>query len=501
MHPGPNRDDKALLREIAHRAMLDHDLAPDFPAGAIAELDHLAARPPAGPRDMRDLQWCSIDNDDSMDLDQLTVADSAGGGATRIFVAIADVDALVKKDSQIDRHARQNTTSVYTPAEIFPMLPERLSTDLTSLAFGEDRHAIVVDMVVAEDGSVSASDVYPALVRSRAKLAYNSVAAWLDGKAQAPDAVAAVPGLDNQLRIQDRVAAAMDLLRHEHGALDLESLEARAVFEDHSVSGLQLDGKNRAKKIIENFMIAANSATARYLADRRLPSLRRVVRTPARWERIVDLAAGLGVKLPAEPSGVALQQFLVQQKTRDPQTFPDLSLSVIKLLGPGEYTVERPGESTEGHFGLATRDYSHSAAPNRRFPDLVTQRLLKSAFGLTRVPEPGGREGVTPSRVVYGEDELALLAAHCTDMEDEANKVERLVRKAAAALLLQSRIGDEFDGIVTGASPKGTWARIFDPPVEGRVERGFQGLDVGDRVRLRLLSTDAERGFIDFATI
>ena len=478
-------DHHALLRDIARRAMIDHHLAPDFPPAALQQVEHLTPAVPAGPRDLRDLLWCSIDNDDSMDLDQLSVSAPGGNGATRILVAVADVDKLVAKDCAIDQHARQNTTSVYTAAQIYPMLPERLSTDLTSLAFDQDRGALVVQVDVAPDGTVSDSDVYAAVVRNRAKLAYNGVADWLDSRGPMPAAVAAVPGMDEQLRIQDRVAALMNGWRHAHGALDLETIEARAVFEDHAVRELQVERRNRAKAIIENFMIAANGVTARYLADRRLPSLRRVVRTPARWDRIVDLARQHGDALPAEPDGLALQQFLTRQKARDPVRFPDLSLAVIKLLGPGEYVVERPGETAEGHFGLAVRDYTHSTAPNRRFPDLVTQRLLKAA--------------ALAAPVAYGDDELEVLAQHCTEMEDEANKVERLVRKAAAALLLESRIGDEFDSIVTGASPKGTWVRLFDPPVEGRLERGFEGLDVGDKVRVRLVSTDAERGFIDFA--
>ncbi len=469
--------------------MVGHGLAPEFSPTALDELRHLAPAPSQPTRDLRDRLWCSIDNDDSMDLDQLTVSADERGGAVRILVAIADVDSLVRKDSALDGHARQNTTSVYTPAEIFPMLPERLSTDLTSLAFDEDRAAIVVDILVTPDGNVGAADcdVYPAFVHNHAKLAYNGIAAWLDGTAPMPEGVSRVPGMDAQLRVQDRVAAALNEWRHAHGALDLETIETRAVFEDHSVRGLEVERKNRAKGIIENFMIAANGVGARYLRSRWLPSLRRVVRSPARWDRIVDLAAQKGDTLPAQPDGTALQQFLARWRARDPVRFPDLSLSVIKLLGPGEYVVEKPGEQGEGHFGLAVRDYTHSTAPNRRFPDLVTQRLLKSALLGSPIP--------------YGDDELELLATHCTEMEDQANKVERQVRKSAAALLLESRIGEVFEGVVTGASPKGTWVRVFDPPVEGRVERGFEGLDVGDHTRVRLISTDAERGFIDFARV
>ena len=464
--------------------MVEHRLAPDFSPRALDELARLRPVPAPALRDLRDLPWCSIDNDDSMDLDQLTVWAGTDAGVARILVAIADVDALVAKDSAIDTHARQNTTSVYTAAQIFPMLPERLSTDLTSLALAQDRAAVVVDLAVAADGTLAGSDVYAALVRNHAKLAYNSVADWLDGHGPVPTGLTGVPGLDEQLRVQDRVAAALNAWRHAHGALDFDSLEARPVFEDGSVRALQVERRNRAKAIIENFMVAANGVTARFLAGRSLPSLRRIVRTPARWNRIAEVAAAQGETLPSEPDGAALHAFLARARVRDPVRFPDLSLTIIKLLGPGEYVVERPGEHGAGHFGLAVKDYSHSTAPNRRFPDLVTQRLIKA----TLLSGP----------VAYGDDELEVLAEHCTDMEDEANKVERIVRKAAAALLLESRVGETFDGIVTGASPKGTWVRLFNPPVEGRVVRGYDGLDVGDRVRVRLLETNAQRGFIDF---
>ncbi len=477
-------DHRTLLREIARRAMIEHRLAPDFPSNALQELARLAPAAPADVRDLRDLPWCSIDNDDSMDLDQLTVSVGDGAG-TRILVAVADVDRLVPKDCAIDHHARQNTTSVYTAAEIFPMLPERLSTDLTSLAFAQDRAAIVIDMTVLADGTVNASDVYLAAVRNRAKLAYNSVASWLDGEGPAPPAMSGVPGLDEQLRVQDRVASAMNQWRHAQGALELETIETRPVFDGHAVQSLQVERKNRAKAIIENFMIAANGVTANFLADRRVPSLRRIVRTPARWDRIVDLAARHGETLPPQPDGRALQGFLTRQKERDPLRFADLSLAVIKLLGPGEYVVERPGESSEGHFGLAVRDYSHSTAPNRRFPDLVTQRLIKAALAGRPVP--------------YTEDELAALARHATLQAENASRVERQVRKSAAALLLSGRTGERFDAIVTGASAKGTWVRTLAPAAEGKVVRGAEGLDVGDRVRVELVATDVERGFVDFA--
>ena len=475
------------LRGIAHRAMTQRGLLPDFSPAVLAETEAIGkAATDTGPsiRDLRDLLWCSIDNDDSRDLDQLSVTAPRPDGTVKVLVAVADVDALVKVGSAIDEHAWANTTSVYTAAEIFPMLPEQLSTDLTSLGQDQSRLAIIIEMVVAADGTVAASDVYRAVVLNRAKLAYNSVAAWLDGTGPAPPRLATVPGLDEQLRIQDRVAQAMNTLRHQRGALSLETLETRAVFDGDLIADLQPDEKNRAKELIEDFMIAANGVTAKYLEAKRLPSVRRVLRAPERWGRLVDLAAGLGGYLPPEPNARALEEFLVQRRRQDPARFPDLSLSVVKLLGSGEYIVEPPGGSTDGHFGLATRDYSHSTAPNRRFPDLVTGRLLKAAMAGRPAP--------------YANDDLEGLARHCTEQEDNAAKVERQVQKSAAALLLASRIGEQFDAIVTGASEKGTWVRILQPHVEGKVVRGSQRLDVGDHVRVELVDIDVERGFIDF---
>ena len=376
---------------------------------------------------------------------------------------------------------------MYTVAETFPMLPERLSTDLTSLSHDSDRLAIVIEMVLAGDGSLQSSDVYGATVRNRARLAYNSVAAWLEGNGPMPQGIGAVSGLDENLRLQDRVAQKLKALRHKHGALDLETIEARPVFDGDELRDLEADRKNRAKDIIEDFMIAANGVTARYLASKEFPSLRRVVRAPKRWDRIVELAAERGSTLPKEPDARALEQFLAAAKTADPLRFPDLSLSVIKLMGAGEYAVERPGDTVVGHFGLAVKDYAHSTAPNRRYPDLVTQRLLKASVAGRSWP--------------YEIDELTALAKHCTEAEDAANKVERQVTKSAAAILLETRIGEQFDAIVTGASDKGTWVRLLHPPVEGRLERGFEGLDVGRRVRVQLVRTDVERGFIDFKRV
>jgi len=490
-------DHRELLRQIARQAMVDYGLWPDFSREAVGEAerarpadgaalgDNAAGPSPSPARDLRGLLWCSIDNDDSMDLDQLSVSEPEANEAVRILIAIADVDALVRSGSAVDAHARQNTTSVYTPAEIFPMLPERLSTDLTSLAFGEERHAVVADLVIDSQGSTTEATVYRALVVNRAKLAYNSVAAWLDEQGPMPQALAAVPGMAEQVRAQDEVAQRLRRSRLERGALDFQTIEARPVFEGNAIRDLSEERDNRARNLIEDFMIAANSATVKFLEAKGYPSIRRVVRSPERWDRLEALAAQYGVRLPTEPDSRALAGFLAARRAADPVRFPDLSLAVIKLLGAGEYVVDRPHQDGEGHFGLAVKDYTHSTAPNRRFPDLVTQRLLKAALAGSPVPYPA--------------DELDRIAAHCTEMEDEAHKVERLTKKAAAALMLESQIGTVFDGIVTGASPKGTWVRVFRPPFEGKVERGFEGMDVGDHVRVRLIHTDARRGFIDFA--
>jgi exoribonuclease-2 len=418
-------------------------------------------------------------------LDQLTVAEAMPGDNIKILVAVADVDAIVKSGSAIDVHACHNTTSVYTAAAIFSMLPEKLSTDLTSLGFNADRLAVVIEMVVGDDGSVQSSDIYRAHVRNHAKLAYNSVAAWLEGGGKMPEATAAVAGLDDNLRMQNRAAQRMKDLRQVHGALTFESLQARPIFDGDAIRGLETDKPNCAKDLIADFMIAANGVTARYLASQNFPSLRRVVRTPKRWDRIVEIAQQHGFTLPDEPDPKPLEEFLVKEKAADPIRFPDLSLTVIKLMGPGEYVADIPGAAASpGHFGLAVRDYTHSTAPNRRYPDIITQRLLKAALAKQSVP--------------YNNDDLAALAKHCTEEEDAAKKVERQVEKSAAAMLLESRIGEKFDALVTGASAKGTWVRLLDPPVEGRLVRGFKGVDVGQKVRVQLTHTDVDQGFIDF---
>lgn len=469
--------------------MAEHGLLPDFSRAAVAQTSAAVETDVdriSNVRDLRDRLWASIDNDDSRDLDQLSVAEPLGDGRVKVLVAIADVDSLVPSSSPVDDHARTNTTSVYTSGSVFPMLPERFSTDLTSLAEDRDRLALVVEMTIDPDGGARESTVSRAVVRNRAKLAYDALAAWLDGSGPVPARVAATPGLEEQLRLQDRVAQSMKGLRHRHGALSFETLETHPVFEGDLIADVQAGEKNRAKELIEDFMVAANGATARFLEARGFSSLRRVLRAPERWTRIMGLAETYGVRLPSEPSAPALEAFLDGRRSADPARFPDVSLSVVKLLGSGEYAVERAGQQHAGHFGLAVGDYTHSTAPNRRYPDLLTQRLLKAA--LEDRPAP------------YADDELARLAAHCTTQEDNAAKVERRVRKSAAALLLAPRIGDHFDAIVTGALQKGTWVRTLRPPVEGRVVQGFSGMDVGDRVRVELVGTDVERGYIDFAS-
>jgi len=479
----------SLLLNIARQAMKDNGLVPDFGDPALKQLASIsAAATDSSPdiRDLRHLLWASIDNDNSRDLDQLSVADTASAGATRILVAIADVDAVIKLGSPIDDHARINTTSVYTAATIFSMLPERLSTDLTSLGANQERLALVIDMTINAAGAIVQSELYRAHVVNRAKLAYNAVGAWLAGTGPPPPGVAAVAGMDQQLRFQDKVAQSLRATRRARGALDLETIEAQPVFSDGgTLTDLRPDDPNRAKQLIEEFMVAANGVTAQFLTAKGFSALRRVLREPERWNRIVTLAAALGEKLPAEPSAPALNAFLAKRRQSAPDLYPDLSLSVIKLLGSGEYVLDKPGETIAGHFGLAVIDYTHSTAPNRRFPDLITQRLLKAALT--------GR--VSP----YGDAVLQDLAAHCTLQEHNAAKVERAVNKSAAASLLAARIGAKFDAIVTGASDKGTWVRISSPATEGKVVKGFEGLDVGDRVQVALLRTDVAHGFIDFA--
>jgi ribonuclease R len=491
-----NHHHRSTLQGIARRAMLERGLLPDFSAGVLAELEHLQEpefkahqieKDPNGIRDLRKLLWVSIDNDDSRDLDQLTTAQEMTTDLTKIWVAIADVDAAIKKGSLIDQHARHNTTSVYTAAEIFPMLPEKVSTDITSLNVNEDRLSIVVEMDVRVDGSIKSSNIYRAWVHNYAKLAYNSVADWLENNGTVPENISVVNGLAKNLQLQDKAAQNMQNYRFDQGALHLETIQARPVYSGEQIQALEKDEKNRAKEIIEVFMIAVNGVTARFLSEMNFPSIRRVVRSPKRWDRIIKIAADHNYQLPQTPDSKALDVFLTKQKSTDPLRFPDLSLTVIKLLGSGEYIAELPDGNFPGHFGLSVKDYSHSTAPNRRYPDLVTQRLLKAALEGKPVP--------------YHIEELDELAAHCTKKEDDATKVERQVGKSAAAILLETRIGEQFESIVTGASEKGTWVRLLDIPVEGKLVQGFNGVDVGDQIRVKLIKINVEMGFIDFQRV
>jgi exoribonuclease-2 len=475
------------LHQIAVAAMQAHGLLPAFSPQALQEAATAPAAPPpqrGEVRDLRTLCWFSIDNDDTRDLDQLSQAEALGGGAVRLRVAVADVDELVAPGGAVDAHAGTNTTSVYTAAGVFPMLPEILSTDRTSLHEGQERLSVVVDMLVQPDGSVTASELYRAVVINRAKLTYERVSRWLDGDAGALPTLDAVAGLEQQLRVHDAVATQLRQWRQRRGALNVATVSARPVFQDDRLVDLQPDEKNRAKDLIADLMIAANAATARFLAQQGYPSLRRFLQSPRRWDRIEALAAGHGVTLPTEPDPVALDRFLCQRRQADPTGFADLSLRIVKMLGSGSYLAVAPGSRDLGHFGLAVSDYAHSTAPNRRFPDLVTQRLLKAALAGEATP--------------YELDALEQIARHCTLQEDNANKVERQVLKAAAAWLLHERIGEGFDAIVTGASPKGTYVRIARPLVEGRLVRGEQGADVGDALRVRLVAVDPAQGFIDF---
>jgi exoribonuclease-2 len=469
--------------QIARRVLHDNGFVTEVPADLD---DTVPAHDPAAPAaDLRDRRWSSIDNEESRDLDQVEVAEQLAGGSIRLLVGIADVDALAPKGSPIDRFAAANTTSLYTGVRVFPMLPEVLSTDRTSLLEGAEHRVVVTEIVVRADGSLddAVTRVYPARVVNHAKLVYERVGAWLEGGRDQPrDAEIAA-----QVHLQDEAAQRLRRRRHEHGALDFDTVEARAVTRDGKVVDLEVTRKNRARELIEDLMIAANGATARFLEQRGFSTIRRVVRTPKRWDRIVELARGVGAELPAVPSAAALSAFLEARRVADPEHFADLSLAVVKLLGPGSYEIQRAADPDPGHFGLAVDDYTHSTAPNRRYPDLVTQRLLKAAAA--GAPSP------------YTDVELADIAAHCTERENAARKVERTMRKVVAAGMLSSRIGQTFDAIVTGASSKGTFVRLIRPPAEGRVMTGERGLDVGDRVQVRLIDTDPARGFIDFAAL
>jgi VacB/RNase II family 3'-5' exoribonuclease len=476
------------LQATAKQIMLAHGFDPDFPPQVPQQLADLKAHPPqATPgsdvRDLRGLLWSSIDNDTSRDLDQIEVAERLPDGNIKILIAIADVDAFVTKHSPIDQHAAKETTSVYTGVRIFPMLPEELSTGSSSLLENADKLSVVIEYMVGGTGSVGSSNVYPAIVRNKAQLAYNAVGGWLEGTSPAPAKVAASAELQAQLKLQDEAAQALKNQRYKNGALNIETNEVHPVLLNQQVVDVVKQQKNRATELIEDFMIAANGVVARMLE--KVSSLRRIVKTPERWDRIVQLAAAHGGNLPPDPDSKALNDFLLKRKAADPDHFADVSLTVIKLIGPGEYVLERPGDPEQGHFGLAVQDYTHSTAPNRRFADVVTQRLIKAMLASQRAP--------------YSDDELAAIAKNCTVKEDAARKVEREMSKRLAAVAMSNRIGQTFDALVTGVTPKGTFVRVLQPHVEGLLAQGQRGLDVGDRLRVTLTRTDVQRGYIDFA--
>jgi VacB/RNase II family 3'-5' exoribonuclease len=481
---------QGTLQAAAKQTMLEKGFEPELSPQVQQQLDQLKAHPPqvapgADIRDLRNLLWSSIDNDTSRDLDQAEVAEPLPNGETKVLVAIADVDSFVPKGSPIDKYAAKETTTVYSGVRNFPMLPEQLSTGTTSLLETGDRLSIVIEFVVGGDGSIHSSGVYRAVVRNKAQLAYNAVGAWLEGRGGAPAKVAASTELQSQLRLQDRTAQALRKERYRHGALNIETIETHPVFVNDQIVDVEKQEKNRATELIEDFMIAANEVVARMLEAHKVSSIRRVVKTPERWGRIVELAAQQGETLPAEPDSQALNLFLMRRKAADPDHFADLSLTVIKLMGPGEYVLQRPGDPAQGHFGLAVQDYTHSTAPNRRFADLVTQRLIKAV--LAGQPAP------------YSDNELAAIALTCTSKEDAARKVEREMAKRIAAVAMSGRIGEQFDGIVTGVTPKGTFVRVVKPAVEGLLAQGQRGVDVGDKLHVRLIRTDIQSGYIDFA--
>jgi VacB/RNase II family 3'-5' exoribonuclease len=475
--------DQFNLAAAARQEMLDHGFEPDLPPEAQKQLAGIHPSPGQGLRNLTALLWSSIDNDDSRDLDQIEWAERTPGGI-RVLVGVADVDSAVAKDTPLDRHAAREATTVYAAVRTFPMLPEQLSTDMTSLNENQDRAAVVMDFVVGPNGDVGARSVYRALVRNRAQLTYNAVGAWLEGTAAPPPKVAASPELQAQLKLQDEAAVALRGARDRLGALRFDRIEPEPVIQNGNVVEIRQRHSNRAAHLIEDFMIAANEVMARTLSDAGVSSIRRVVKEPERWQRMVDLARSVGDNLPSQPSSKALNDLLIRRKLADPVHYPDVSLTVLKLMGPGEYVLLRPGDPEEGHFGLAAHDYTHSTAPNRRFADLLTQRLLKAL----------------PAKP-YSDAELDAAARNCTEKEDAARKVRRSMDKRMAAAALHNRVGQTFSAVVTGVTPKGVFVRVLDPPVEGRLMHGEQGLDVGDRLKVKLLSTDPARGFIDFGKL
>jgi len=492
------------LRGVARQAMIDEGFDPNPDPAVRAELQNIGKHPDSGAplRDLRNLLWSSVDNDDTRDLDQIEFAEEVSTAAVavgsvgrvaekplewRLYIGVSDVDSEAPKGSAIDAHAAAQTTTVYTGAAIFSMIPPELSAGATSMFEGADRKAVVVAMIVAADGTVKSAEIFRARVTNKAQLAYSAVGTWLDSGAATPEKISRTPQLEAQLRLQAKIAAALRKTRFDNGALEIDTVEARAVSQNGKVTAIEKSEKNAATDLIEDFMIAANSSVARFLEGRKVSSIRRIVRSPERWERIVELAKQYGRNLPPSPDAMALHDFMLERRASDPDHFPDLSLAVVKLLGPGEYILDQPGVVEPGHFGLAVQDYTHSTAPNRRYADLVTQRIVKAV--LANNPPP------------YTDDELSAIARNCTLKEDAARKVERNVRKIAAAILFSDRIGQRFKAIVTGKKPGGTFVRVVDPPVEGMLVRGGGGVDVGDEIEVELLSTNPRRGFIDFGRV
>ena len=481
----PNQPD---LKAIARQAMVRNGFQPDFSPAVRDEVAHLPARvTPDGVRDLRNLFWSSIDNDDSRDLDQIEYAEALPGGGTRLLIGIADVDAFAPKSSPIDQHAASETTTVYAGVVNFPMLPNELSTGITSLLENEERLAVVTDFEVSDAGEIGKYSVYRALVKNRAQLHYSDIGPWLDGSGAPTPKVAASGDLQQQLKLQDRVAASLSKNRYAHGALNIDNQETRPVLVGGEITDIQTEAKNRASGLIEELMVAANESVARTFRDKKIPSIRRVVKTPERWPRIVELAAKYNEHLPETPDSKALNDFLTRRKAADPDHFPDVSLAVIKLMGPGEYCVQKPGAAEQGHFGLAVQDYTHSTAPNRRFADIVTQRLLKAMLASAANP--------------YSDDELEAIAKNCTDKASAARKVERQMSKSIAAVAMQKHVGESYDAIVTGKSEKGTFVRVLRPAVEGMLLHPPATADVGEKLRVKLTAADPQRGFIDFVAV
>jgi VacB/RNase II family 3'-5' exoribonuclease len=478
------------LKALAVSEMKRQGFEPSFPSKVIEEVHALPETIPVqrGITDLRGLLWSSIDNYDSMDLDQLEYVQRIDDDTIQIQIAISDVDLLVERDTETDGYAAHNGTSVYTGVETFPMLPDRLAKGLTSLLPGKDHLAVVIEYTVPPDGAVTGGKIFRAWVRNRAKLIYEEVGDWLEGKAAVPPIVKEVPGLEGQLLLQHESAQRLKRRRMERGALDLETREPEVLMKGDLVQELVEQKKNAARSLIEEFMIAANRTIARFLEDANRPMIERVVRVPKYWAEIVETAARYGEALPDKPDSKALSAFLSRRKEADPARFQDLSLTIVKLLGAGEYLPLYPEDSPYGHFGLAVPDYTHGTAPNRRYVDIIIQRLIKSVLN---------GEKQNP----YSRKELQDQSAWLTDRDKAAKKVERFMRKAAAAVLLKDRVGDTFDGFVTGVTRHGTFARIVDPPAEGKVLQGERGLRVGDKVAVRLLKTDPYQGYIDFACI